>query len=603
MEKNPLPGNGSAELPDYEHEVVHAPPVKAGWFSTPASRRKLVKFILLILILASVPPVYRWVKNLRAESLLGKSSKAFALGDAQQGIEILKQALALSPGNLAIQQSVELYNARAGDQPSREKILSRMRAGASGKEELLGLADLEANSGHPEIVTEILTHMPRNISSKEGLRIALIESTMAAYQGSLTKAAEICFSEKTSSLGKGDRNLLRTRGALYLLSENDPEARNQSVKVLMEVIRAKTEASLPAWRIMARLALDPSNAGGGLISVDQIAELIRFFPSLPATGSQDRLLLADLRIKSDPATQPRVVAELSKENRNAPRVEKLEFARWLNAKGLYQEVILFAGPDLPHSDTDWLLVVLDAQGALGHWQEMAGMMETPAGAGIPDAVKHLYLARSAMMNGNHTAADEEWRHVGGTLHLEKPETIAYIAGYEEKIGEFSRAVRAYRELADRKETRIHGLIGLIRCQPRTASAASLIPLYEELLAAQPANPDAASDLTYLQLLKFRDYPDSPAAAEKLFNDHPNSLPQISIAALGRLREGNKQGAFSLYNNKGIDWNNAPFPWRVVYCAVLMANSQSVPAVLQGTLINTAAMRPEERELLSQSSKK
>lgn len=602
MDKNPH-GNRSSELPDYEHEVVHAPPAKAGWFSTPASRRKLLKFVILVLILASVPPVYRWIKNVRAESLMGKSSRSFALGDTQQGIEFLKQSLALSPGNLAIQQSVELYNARAGDQPSREKLLSRMRSGASGKEELLGLADLEANSGHPEVVAEILSHMPKNISSKEGLRIALIESAMAAYQGSLAKAAAICFSEKTSALGKVDRDLLRTRGALYLLSENDTEARTRAEKVLMEVIRAKTEASLPAWRLMARLSLDPSVARSGLISADQMAELIRFFPSLPASVSQDRLLLADIKIKSDPATQPRVVAELSKEYRNAPRVEKLEFARWLNAKGLYEDVILFAGPDLPRSDTDWLLVVLDAQGALGHWQEMAGMMETPAGAGIPDAVKHLYLARTAMMNGNHTAADEEWRHVGGTLHLEKPETIAYIAGYEEKIGEFSRAVRAYRELADRKETRIPGLIGLIRCQPRTASAASLIPLYEELLAAQPANPDAASDLTYLQLLKFRDYPDSSAAAEKLFNDHPNSLPQISIAALGRLRQGNKQGALGLYNNKGIDWNNAPFPWKVVYCAVLTANGESVPAVLQGTLTNTPAMRPEERELLTQSSKK
>lgn len=597
MEKDPTIGNRRTELPDYEHDVVHAPPPKKGWLSSPRSRKKLLRFVILILLLALVPTVYRWVKNVRAESLLAKSSKAFALGDGQQGIEFLKQALALSPGNLAIQQSVELYNARAGDQPSREKLLARMRAGTSGKEELLGVADLEAHSGHPEVVAEILSRMPKNISSKEGLRIALIESAMAAYQGSLPKAAEICFSDKWGSLSKEDRDLLHTRGALYLLTENSTDGRNQAEKILMEVIRAKTPASLPAWRIMARLALDYSGGEDTHAAPDQNASLISLHSSLRGTSSQDRLLLAELKIKAEPASQPRVVADLAKEYRNSPRTEKLEYARWLNSKGLYQEVILFAGTDLPRNDTDWLLVVLDAEGAQGHWREMAGMMETPAGAGIPDAVKHLYLARTALMNGNQTAAEEEWRHVGGTLHLEKPETVAYIAGYEEKIGEFTRAIRAYRELADRKETQVPGLIGLIRCQPRTASASSLIPIYEELVAAQPSNTDAACDLTYLRLLRPRDYEEAPSAAEKLLAEQPNSLPRISTAALGRLRSNNVRGALDLYRDKAIEWAAVPEPWRVVYCAVLKANGQSAEASALEANLHPDQLRPEERALL------
>lgn len=597
MEKDPTIGNRRAELPDYEHEVIHAPPPKKGWFSSPRSRKKLLRLVILILLLALVPPVYRLVKNLRAESLLARSSKSFALGDGQQGIEFLKQALALSPGNLTIQQSVELYNARAGDQPSREKLLTRMRAGTSGKEELLGLADLEAHSGHPEVVAEILSRMPKNISSREGLRIALIESAMAAYQGSLPKAAEICFSEKWSSLGKEDRDFLRTRGALYLLSESETQARNQAENVLMEVIRAKTEASLQAWRLMARLALDPSGPGSGLSTPEQMAELIRLSTSLRGTVSTDHLLVAELKIKADPASQPRVVAELAKGYRDASRTDKLEYARWLNSKGLHQEVILFAGPDLPRTDTDWLLVVLDAQGAQGHWKEMAGMMETPAGAGIPDAVKHLYLARTALMNGNQSLADEEWRHVGGTLHLEKPETVAYIAGYEEKIGDFTRAIRAYRELADRKETRVPGLIGLIRCQPRTASASSLIPIYEELVAAQPLNTDAVCDLAYLKLLQPRDHEDAPAEAEKLLAEQSNSLPRISVAALGRLRSNNAQGALDLYHDKAIDWTAVPEPWKVVYCAVLKASGQSAEAAAVEATLHPSQLRPEERALI------
>ena len=105
------------------------------------------------------------------------------------------------------------------------------------------------------------------------------------------------------------------------------------------------------------------------------------------------------------------------------------------------------------------------------------------------------------MNNDQNGADAEWRNLGGVLHLEKPETLAYVAGYEEQIGAFERAARTYREMADRQgSTKIRGLIGLIRCQPRNTPAVKLIPMYEELVAAAPNMTDAQSDLAYLKLL-------------------------------------------------------------------------------------------------------
>jgi len=48
-----------------------------------------------------------------------------------------------------------------------------------------------------------------------------------------------------------------------------------------------------------------------------------------------------------------------------------------------------------------------------------------------------------MMKGDETMAEEEWRNVGASLHLEKPETLAYIAGYEEQIGAWMTGRRTY----------------------------------------------------------------------------------------------------------------------------------------------------------------
>jgi lipopolysaccharide biosynthesis regulator YciM len=185
--------------------------------------------------------------------------------------------------------------------------------------------------------------------------------------------------------------------------------------------------------------------------------------------------------------------------------------------------------------------------------------------------------------------------VGASLHLEKSDTLAYIAGYEERIGAFDRAAKTYRELADREETRVNGLIGLIRCQPSDVPAKKLIPTYAELVAALPDNQDFACDLAYLRLLAGEDVPDASAAAEKLLLARPNVLTTISTAALARLRTGNAKGALDLYQGKEVDWNNAAFPWRAVRCAVLEANGMGDGALRNS--INPESLRPEERALL------
>ena len=326
--------------------------------------------------------------------------------------------------------------------------------------------------------------------------------------------------------------------------------------------------------------------------------LIKALPTLKQSTPTDNFLAADMEILHDPSMKDVVVKRIMSRYQSASRVEMLDTAKWLNHGGFHKEVLEFAGSELPLKDTDWLLVVMDAQSSVGNWNEIMKMLDSPAASGIPDAVKHLYRARIAMMSGNKSLSEEEWRNVGGALDLEKTETLAYIAGYEEQIGETARAARTYRELANRRNTKVQGLVGLIGCQPRSASAVSLIPLYEELLAAQPGNPEANCDLTYLRLLTKRDTAESAAFAGKLLIEQPDSLPRISIVALGRLRSGDSKGALEIYHDKVIDWNAAPEPWKVVRCAVLKANGQGEQASLLSGSINPSLLRPEEKELLS-----
>ena len=68
MEKQPP---AQAELPDYEEMDVHAPrPGGDAPFLSPRMRKRLIRLGILIFLLLTAPPLYRWIRNLRSEALL-----------------------------------------------------------------------------------------------------------------------------------------------------------------------------------------------------------------------------------------------------------------------------------------------------------------------------------------------------------------------------------------------------------------------------------------------------------------------------------------------------------------------------------------------------
>lgn len=114
--QSPFHQNGD-ELPDYSDESLR-PPVQDSWFKDPRKRKTMLRLALALIVLLCLVPLYRGLKEWRASSLMGKSGEAFAIGDFEKGVSLLKQSLALAPGSLRIQHAVELYNARAGDEAS-----------------------------------------------------------------------------------------------------------------------------------------------------------------------------------------------------------------------------------------------------------------------------------------------------------------------------------------------------------------------------------------------------------------------------------------------------------------------------------------------------
>lgn len=590
-------GKSSEELPDYEEEVPGPPPPSSEGLSNPKTWRGLFICLALLLGMLLAAPIYHSLKSWRANALLEKAQTAFAYGDNALGVSFLKQAMALAPGNEAVGLAVELFNARMGDPASLKRMLSRMEMGTSSVEELLGLAELEGKKSHNEIVLAAIAKLPKKLTDQQLLRLILIQALLKYQETGALAASAICLDATRFTHGD-DLLRLQTQAAVYLLSGGNSESKKEGLKLLLEVMGKKTAVSLEAARILAQFALYSDKKTDVSLTTEEVLDVAHLLPKLPGHLQSDELMAADLEIQADPAAKTDLIKRLTESYQHAPRAVMLDFARWLNGKGLHDDTIAFAGPDRPQSDTDWLLIVLDAECAKGDWEKIPDMLETPAGLGIPDAVKHLFLARVAMMSGRASVAEEEWRSVNGSLHLEKPETLAYIAGYEEQLGAYDQAVVTYREMADRKETHLPGLIGLIRVQSRTADPNILIPLYEEIVAAAPDYSDAAGDLAYLKLLNDRDLPKAAETADKLLAAQPDSLARISVAALGRLKNGNVDSALSLYETNHIDWMTAPAPWKAVYVAVLRASGNIANADQMNASINSLSLSPREKTLLN-----
>ena len=583
-----------------EKAIAHQDPsLGLSWLGESKNHKLIVFAAIALLFILFLPRGYRALKNMRATEYAEESAVAFSLGDIQNGISLLSTAQQFSPGSLSVQHSVELYNARAGDMNSLAELLKQMRSGSLTASEVLGIAEVEVNAGREKEASELLLSLQGRMGKKEMMRLVLLQAALLARQGNISLAATRCLSS-AGTMGKNESAFLRIQGALYLLALHTSSSSRTALDILRDAAREKTEASLPAWRIATKLTLS-SSPDGGAISNEYAVDLLKIFPHLSNALIHDHLTDAELEMKLDPSRDDAVVKNLESQYGHSDRSVMLEVARWMNANGFHAEAISFAGDERPRTDTDWLLIVLDAKTAQGKWREISRMLDFPAGIGIPDAVRYLFLARAAMMLGDQADADDAWKNVTASLHLETPETLAYIAGYEEKIGALDHAAQTYREMVSRKETRRLGLSSLIRIQPSTVPAATLIPLYEELLANAPDFSDAEGDLDYLKLLTGEGGPQVASDAERLLKAQPDSLARISTAALGRLKSGDSQGANALYAGKSIDWPVAPLPWRVVRSAVLRKAGNTGEADRMTATIDLTKLRPEEILLLKEGA--
>ena len=576
----------SVELPDYEvdqhgrHSRRHFLRELAGDIR---ARILLALLISGLILWVAIPPAYHRLKVWRAMKFLAQSEIAANEGNVPKSISLMRRAILMVPNEETVFRKVRLFNASLGDPNSLNALQRLMLEKQASPQELLTLAEQALKAENPLIAKAALDQ----IQEDHSVRKIIIQMRLLEKEGNLKEALDLAKKElPTLTPDDGEKLLLATA---EMTLKTDVTASRQ---ILLQLVDKNSAIGISALRLLGGQFLTQRTTEA--LQADKTADKLL---AHPLHTPDDVLLALDLRIMQNPSAKPALLAQTMSERTSGAPDDALAFARWLNRRLHYKESVDFIGRERAASNPDWLLLYLDALAGLERWNDIFTMLDADTIIGLSDSIRLLFLARAAEKSGDLESAGESWREMQLGLAYEKPEVVSFIAAYALRIGEREQATKAYTTLSRRKETALEGYLGLIRCWPQNTSAAELLPLYQEFTDSFPMLAEARSDQTYLKLLT-NDKPATAAAIAKEFYDNtPQSLASLSIAALGMLKTGNPSGADALYEGKTIAWLSAPTAWRTVRAAVLYGIGKKKEADELVRTINKSQLRPEERALL------
>jgi len=576
----------SVELPDYEvdqhgrHSRRHFLRELAGDIR---ARILLALLISGLILWVAIPPAYHRLKVWRAMKFLAQSEIAANEGNVPKSISLMRRAILMVPNEETVFRKVRLFNASLGDPNSLNSLQRLMLEKQASPQELLTLAEQALKADNPVIAKAALDQ----IQEDHSVRKIIIQMRLLEKEGNLKEALNLAKKElPTLTPDDGEKLLLATA---EMTLKTDVTASRQ---ILLQIVDKNSTIGISALRLLGGQFLAQRTTEA--LQADKTADKLL---THPLHTPDDVLLALDLRIMQNPSAKPALLAQTMSERTSGAPDDALAFARWLNRRLHYKKSVDFIGRERAASNPDWLLLYLDALAGLERWNDIFTMLDADTIIGLSDSIRLLFLARAAEKSGDLESAGESWREMQLGLAYEKPEVVSFIAAYALRIGEREQATKAYTTLSRRKETALEGYLGLIRCWPQNTSAAELLPLYQEFTDSFPMLAEARSDQTYLKLLT-NDKPATAAAIAKEFYDNtPQSLASLSIAALGMLKTGNPSGADALYEGKTIAWLSAPTAWRTVRAAVLYGIGKKKEADELVRTINKSQLRPEERALL------
>lgn len=403
----------------------------------------------------------------------------------------------------------------------------------------------------------------------------------------------------------------------FLRNTDSPAAAILAARFWLENLPSSDEAELTLGflllasmdaneRAEGRRLLWPLAVGHGSFRSQAIDALV---PSRELNSAENQILLnsladrkdrrawiVELKTKLKPEERTAILDEYEADARQADDVAVLaEAVGWFAEHSEPKRALALLPVEVVKKNPSLLSARLQVLLELDRADEVRPFLESDK-SGVEPYIAHCLQALTALKAGQHQMVTVHFMSAISAC-TNQPARLQFVAGYAERIGQPMAAVAAYERLMTWPPATYTAGREVLRLLSSIDDTKRAWEALNRLTQFMPGDESLFSSSAYFGFLLGERLPSAKARLERLILQKGKDPLYPLILALAEFRDGNASKALALIEGSEVDWSRAEPRMKAVYAAVLNANDQRAAAREMARRIDTASLRPEERELV------
>ena len=552
---------------------------------TARFRRLLLWVVCIGLALAGIlfalSKSYGWAKRFQAGRLAQMAGAYAEQGKMQEAVMSADTALRLDPRQpTALRFMAELFEADGRSNQAMELYGRLYQSGGGTLEDLKKQALHALSAGY----TEPATYLAQLVAEKgEPDFPLLLEAEIKTRNGETTEALEILRQAVDLHGGRSSRlALLRLLLAM-------PNADNREIDIRTQLMQLKDGTDAAALEALA------VGASSDLLPPETRLEWIKKIRQHPIKRLPLLLFADTTEVQLDPASQPRVAAELVQRVRGKSLQDRLQAAQWLLWKGQPRDAVEI----LPLKDAltraDSMRTWVDLAAAIGEWNTLRDALAVPTNP-LPGHISKIYTARAFKMSGRDAEGDALYR-AALEEYKDKPAESLEMLEYLHRSGEYGLFDTSLPYQLTKPGNAMAAMQSLVPVVAEARDSTRLRQLFQMAQDCETLKDNnlILNDAAYLDLILGR--ATNTAALEKRFQENPADPAVRFTLALARLQQGKKLPALTLLQQANIPPQNLAANQLLILASVLASNNETEKAVAVARLIPAVKISNQELEVL------
>lgn len=366
----------------------------------------------------------------------------------------------------------------------------------------------------------------------------------------------------------------------------NPNARQEGRRLLMAVANGNS-----SWRIQSlqALAADPE------LNRAELQIVSRAFESLRNPSPEQRLQLADLKLRIDASKREEIVGALVDWSKTLDTSQLLPLANWMELHDALRAVPSVLPIDRVRTNANLLMVRLQTLAWLGETPEVEQHISdaaTPIDSLQRQIIQSTVATRKTPPEDPTPALQEALKLAGTNTVM-----IANIAKHAVRLRLTNSAIDIYAQLATNPTHTVSATTEILRLLDESTPTRGIRDRLRELSNQLPDISLLTMEACYFDLLLQENVGDCRSQLNVLAVKNAESLRIRLSLALADLIEKQPKTALARLGNDSMAWSRAAPRWQAIHAAILGQNGKTEQAKAAAKAIDPSRLRAEELALI------